>query len=75
MGNNNTATATARSGGIGVFGLATIVMLVFKLADKGGASWGLDIPWLVVFLPLIIGFGITLLIFVLFFFIVLFADK
>jgi len=75
MSNNNTATATARSGGVGIFGLAFIALLVFKLAYLGGASWGVNIPWLVVFLPVVVGFGLTILILLIFLAIVIFADK
>lgn len=59
---NNTASASASSGSIGIFGLLTAILLVFKLAGMGGASWGLaNLSWFWVFAPL--GFGILLSLF------------
>lgn len=67
MSNSSSASASA-SGGIGIFGLAFIALLVFKLAGMAGASWGLaNLSWWWVFAPVIIGFSLsimTLLIFV-----------
>lgn len=62
MTTTNNASASA-SGGIGLFGLAFIALLVFKLAGMAGASWGLaNLSWWWVFSPLLIGFGLWLLI-------------
>ena len=69
MSSNSSATATASSG-VSVFTLAFIVLLVFKLADVAGASWGLDISWWLVFSPLLISFGIVVL-FLIFLFVML----
>ena len=58
MSNSNNASASA-SGGIGIFGLLTAILLVFKLAGMAGVSWGLaDLSWVWVFAPLAIGFAI-----------------
>ena len=58
-----TATATAS---FPVFGLAFAVLLVLKLAGMAGATWGLaNLSWWWVFSPLLIGFGLTVLIIVL----------
>lgn len=71
--NNNTASA---SGGIGLFGLAFIALLVFKLAGMAGASWGLaSLSWWWVFSPLLIGFGIWLLIVLVVVLIAVFVSK
>jgi hypothetical protein len=54
---NATATATASPRGFGIFGLTFVVLLVFKLAGMGGASWGLaSLSWWWVFAPLAAGF-------------------
>lgn len=64
MTNSSSSTATA-SGGIGIFGLAFAVLLVFKLAGLAGASWGLaNLSWWWVFSPLLISFGLSILILV-----------
>ena len=53
---NGAATATASSGGIGFLGLLTIVLVVLK------ALGYLNISWFLVFLPIMIGFGVFFLI-------------
>lgn len=53
MTTNNTATASA-GGGIGLFGLTFVVLLVLKLTGLANLSW------LIVFLPLIVGFSLWL---------------
>lgn len=53
---NGNATASASTGGIGFFGLLTIVLLVLKVTGY------LNISWLIVFLPVIIAFGLFLLV-------------
>lgn len=59
----NNVSSSSVSGGIGLFGLAFIVLLVFKLAGLAGASWGIaNLSWLVVFSPLLVGFALWLLI-------------
>ena len=65
---NNTANATASSGGIGFLGLLTIVLLVLK------ALGYLNISWFVVFLPVIIGFGLFVLALIAIVLIAIFAD-
>lgn len=55
VSNQPQATATASSGGIGLFGLTFVALLVLKLTGLA------DISWLIVFLPLIIGFGLVVL--------------
>lgn len=58
----NSSSASA-SGGIGVFGVAFIALLVFKLAGMAGASWGLaNLSWWWVFSPILIATGLTLLV-------------
>lgn len=57
---NSSASASASTGGIGVLGLTTIVLLVFKLAGMAGASWGLaNLSWFWVFAPILFGIGMT----------------
>lgn len=61
----STATASA-SASFPVFGLAFVVLLVLKIAALNGASWGLNISWFWVFSPLLIGFGLVILMLVIF---------
>lgn len=57
------SSSSSSSAGVGIFGVLTAVLLVFKLAGMAGASWGLaNLSWWVVFAPVLIGFGLTLLI-------------
>lgn len=57
MSNTNSASS---SSGIGIFGLLTAILLVFKLAGMAGVSWGLpNLSWLWVFAPLAIGIVIS----------------
>jgi len=73
---NSNATASASSSGIGVFGLAFAVLLIFKLAGMAGASWGLaNLSWWWVFSPLLIGFGLSIVVLIVFFVSVLAASK
>ena len=58
LSNQTNATASASSGGIGLFGLTFLVFLVLKVTGL----W--DISWFVVFSPLLIGFGLSILILV-----------
>lgn len=75
MSGNATASASS-SAGIGIFGLATIVLLVFKLAGIAGVSWGLaNLSWFWVFAPLLVGFAISLFFILLFLVIAFFATK
>lgn len=56
MSNSNSSTAT---GGVGIFGLLTAILLVFKLAGLAGVSWGLaNLSWFWVFAPLLAGLTI-----------------
>lgn len=60
--NNNSATASA-SVGFPVFTIAFLTLLVLKIAGLNGASWGLaNLSWWWVFSPLLIGFGLFVLI-------------
>ena len=54
--NTPSATASASGGGIGFLGLLTIVLVVLK------ALGYINISWWLVFLPVMIGFGIFLLV-------------
>lgn len=67
MTTNNSATATA-SGGIGFFGLLTIVLVVLK------ALGYLNISWWLVFTPLFVGWGIALIFLLIFLVIVIVSD-
>ncbi len=69
MANNSSATASASSGGIGLFGLTFIVLLVLKLAGIA------EISWLIVFLPLIVGFSISIVFIITFLIIAFLASK
>jgi hypothetical protein len=54
---SSSSSSSSSSAGIGIFGLLTAILLVFKLAGMAGASWGLaNLSWFWVFAPL--GFGI-----------------
>lgn len=58
MANNApSASASASGGGIGFFGLLTIVLVVLK------ALGYINISWFMAFLPVIIGIGFALLLF------------
>ena len=71
--NNNNASSR---GGVGVLGLAFIVLLVFKLAGQAGASWGLaSLSWWVVFSPLLLGFGLFIFLLVILVILAVLADK
>ncbi len=69
MSNNAQATASASSGGIGLFGLTFLVLLVGKL----GFDWA--ISWFIVFLPLIVGFGLFVLIVLIVILVAVFVDR
>lgn len=61
MSNPTNVSANASSGRIGLFGLITVVLLVFKLAGMAGASWGLaNLSWFWVFAPILAGIALTL---------------
>jgi hypothetical protein len=56
-------TATASTGGVSFLGLAFAVLLTLKIAGEAGASWGLaNLSWWWVFSPLLIGFGLFVLV-------------
>ena len=75
MTTNNTATATAGTS-FPVLGLAFVVLLVLKLAGEAGASWGLaSLSWFWVFFPLLLGFGIFIIVMVILFLVILFTDR
>lgn len=61
MATQNNATASATSGGVGLFGLTFIVLLVLKLTGLVHISWW----W--VFSPLLIGAGLVVTILLLVF--------
>jgi len=58
--NGAVATATASTGGIGFFGLLTIVLIVLKVGafDTVVVGWS----WWLVLSPLVVGFGISMLV-------------
>lgn len=58
MGNSNASASSG--GGIGLFGLTFVVLLVLKLAGIA------ELSWFIVFLPLIIAFGLTIIIMTIF---------
>lgn len=71
MSASNTATSTA-SVGFPIFGAAFAVLLVLKVAGMAGASWGLaNLSWWWVVSPLLIGLGLSVLMIVVFLFILL----
>lgn len=74
---NSTSSATASAnGGIGIFGLITVVLLVFKLAGMAGASWGLaNLSWFWVFAPLLFGIALSIIFIVIFLFIAFLASR
>lgn len=56
MGNSSSSASATSSAGIGIFGLAFLVLLVFKLAGLAGVSWGLaNLSWFWVISPLLFG--------------------
>lgn len=50
------SNTSSSSSGIGLFGLTFVVLLVLKLTNLASISW------FIVFLPLIIGFGLGIII-------------
>lgn len=55
---SSSSSSSASSTGVGVFGLAFLVLLVFKLAGLAGVSWGLaSLSWFWVLSPLLFGFA------------------
>jgi uncharacterized membrane protein YbhN (UPF0104 family) len=64
---NGNATASASSGGgIGLFGLTFVVLLVLKLAGIA------ELSWFIVFLPLISAFALTIILLIIFLIIAVF---
>ena len=61
---SNTPQASSSSSvSVSFLGLAFAVLLVLKIAGMAGASWGLaNLSWFWVFSPILIGFGIFLLV-------------
>lgn len=56
MANAPTATASANRGGIGFFGLLTLIFVIAKIT--GYITWS----WWLVFAPMLFGFGLFFLI-------------
>lgn len=63
MTNQATNNSSSSTGGIGALGLIFAVLFVLKVAGLNGASWGLaNLSWWWVFSPLLIGFGLFVLV-------------
>lgn len=72
----SSSSSASSSAGIGIFGLLTAILLVFKLAGMAGVSWGLpNLSWFWVFAPLGVGIALSLFFILLFLVIAFFASK
>lgn len=72
---NSSASANATST-FPIFGLAFVILLVLKVAGMAGASWGLaNLSWFWVVSPLLIGFGITVVVIAILFIIAFLSTK